>query len=390
MKTIWVLTYNYGSVKAGPVIRFMRYAPHFASRKVRLVFVTKLREGEQRYMRNEKGIESIHLECNSSVNFTKKALYAALHSKQKPDGLIIFAMRYKNFFHFRNVAKNGIPMIYVSTMQLELDSTGILGSIRNFFLKKILKHLYSTASKIVTSTKQLQSSYKKLGLSSDKIITINNGVDVEKFSPVAEEKKMALRKQLNLPSKEIIFLYVGLFIDRKGVDELVRTFSKLQPKKNKVKLLMVGHEMEHLLENSESFNHDWPKIKQAGLEEGWLICHPFSDAIHEYFQAADVFCFMSKLEGMPNVILEAMASGNALITKKFKGFGEDYGKAGDQFLLLGSNEKENITTFKNLIENLKLRHHLQINAREWAVNSFKITESIKKYVQLFQKKGFVA
>ena len=62
--------------------------------------------------------------------------------------------------------------------------------------------------------------------------------------------------ELQLPEQGKILLYVGLFIDRKGVDELVKTVSIVRKQLDDVFLVIVGHEMPDLLENSLRFNEE--------------------------------------------------------------------------------------------------------------------------------------
>lgn len=42
---------------------------------------------------------------------------------------------------------------------------------------------------------------------------INNGIDISIFKPA--EKKVLLRKKLNLPTDKKIFIWIGSFIERK-------------------------------------------------------------------------------------------------------------------------------------------------------------------------------
>lgn len=382
---LWISTFNFGSVKAGPVIRFMRYAPHFKEAGFDPVFLTKKRDDEDVETVSED-FEVEYITCSDSRELNQQVVLRAM---SEPDlaAVLFFEVNIPNLKTYREARKRGVNMIYVSTMQLELD-TKLNGEKRSWFnklaIKTLLRLCFRQMNHIVSSSSLLNSDFTQLGINSSKLNIINNGVDTDKFKPLSTEDKRALRAELNLPKDGFIFLYVGLFIDRKGVLELMESIDSMPNTSQPFKLLMVGHEMPGLAENRDHFDTLWETVKQRELTNGRLIIHPFSSHVQKYYQAADAFVFRSKLEGMPNVLLESMASGLPTCTYKFKGFSEDFGREGVTYLALHENAEANGKLFAELLENTQRTATLGTSARNWALSEFALSESIRRYATLFK------
>lgn len=386
MKTIYLISFYYGDVKAGPVIRFRRYYPFLIDQGYQIVFLTKRRNDEDEVQTDETGIESIHFECSSAEELTKLAL-KYVDSKDESHLVILFYVSYRNYFDFKRSKKAGHSLLYVSTMQLTLTNK----AVTRLFLKRwlliwLLRRVYSLMNRIVTSTPTLAQEFKEIGIRSEKLLSIFNGVNTTQFAPVIQSKKESLRKELGISRDQFVFVYVGLFVERKGVDQLLNTFKEVVKTNDNTILLLVGGEKDNM-ENSARFRRDWPNLKAEALEAGWLKVYPFSDQVNTYFQLADSFVFMSKLEGMPNVLLEAMSSGLPILTTRFEGFSDDYGVDGQHFIHFTDDFNHNVEMVSRLITSEDLREQLKENAVQLIQEKFSLQTSIGKYTDLFNELG---
>jgi len=125
------------------------------------------------------------------------------------------------------------------------------------------------------------------------------------------------RTSLGVPADAKIAIYVGQLVPVKGVDVLIRAWAILtsQPANAAARLVLVGagKEREALaqlairerVEHRVSFVGALP---QTGVAD-WLA-------------AADVLCLASRSEGMPNVIVEALASGVPVVASRVGGIPE--------------------------------------------------------------------
>lgn len=66
------------------------------------------------------------------------------------------------------------------------------------------------------------------------------GVDLNKFSPISREEKLALRSEYQYNPNDFIVIYVAELSYRKQQDLLIKAISRLQKNINQIKLLLVG------------------------------------------------------------------------------------------------------------------------------------------------------
>lgn len=172
-------------------------------------------------------------------------------------------------------------------------------------------HLYAMkrTAQTWTCSASLARKYKEeLGL---EFPYIQNGVNVSRFSKPTTEQKQAMREKLNLPMDKIILVYAGQFVARKDQRFLLELFRDESNLKD-YHLLLLGNGADY-----------------AGLKEqfGGLsnVLMPGSVSnVNEYLQASDIYIASSKSEGLPNGVLEAMATGLPVILSDIEQHKEVY------------------------------------------------------------------
>jgi glycosyltransferase involved in cell wall biosynthesis len=117
------------------------------------------------------------------------------------------------------------------------------------------------------------------------------GVDTEIFFPIKPEQKLELRARLGLASDRPIALFVGRFVEKKGLHILSRMV-RLRPD-----IAWVFAGWGHL--NPRDWN----------LQNVMVFSDLGGPSIAPLYQASDVFVLPSKGEGFPLVIQEALACG---------------------------------------------------------------------------------
>lgn len=171
-----------------------------------------------------------------------------------------------------------------------------------------------TADKIVTVSEALRKVAINEGIDSQKVVTIVNGVDQNLFTPFSQVR---CRKELNLPLDRRLIIVVGQLVPVKDHMTFILGMSHLrkQEKFKDVRAVFIGEGFlrEKLL----------AAIHREGLDN---IITLQGQVRHDYlptwFSAADLFCLPSIREGMPNVILESLASGCPVVASTVGGISE--------------------------------------------------------------------
>lgn len=156
-------------------------------------------------------------------------------------------------------------------------------------------------SVVVISNKIKEEAIRK-GCPPDKITLIPQPIDTERFSPPSKEEKKNLRDKYNFTEDKKIVLYVGRLNEEKGLPLLEKAISKMETQDLVFCLIGEGKFGPELEEKYPS------KVRFEGFVE--------QERIHEYYRMADLLVHPSPLEGVPNTLLEAMATGLPVIAKK--------------------------------------------------------------------------
>lgn len=157
-----------------------------------------------------------------------------------------------------------------------------------FFQRKILER----AEKIIVTSANYAGSSSVLRDFKDKIVIVPYGVDIKRFSNFSKSRVAELRAG-NSP----FFLFVGRFVDYKGLPYLIKAMDKVDGT-----LWLVGSGSVRVKESDK--------------------VHIFSDVSDEelvdFYRACDVFVLpsISRAEAFGIVQLEAMACGKPVISTK--------------------------------------------------------------------------
>lgn len=147
-----------------------------------------------------------------------------------------------------------------------------------------------------------------------KIHVVYNGVD-EHWCNIGEQEKQMLKNHKTEYPFEPKILFVGEMSRQKGVYELVQAFIDIHRKYEKAALFMVGDGIEK--EKLIQLCHE-NKISHRVFFTGG-VSH---EQVKIYMHSCDMLILPSYSEGMPNVVLEAMACGKPVVVSEVGGVGE--------------------------------------------------------------------
>jgi glycosyltransferase involved in cell wall biosynthesis len=131
----------------------------------------------------------------------------------------------------------------------------------------------------------------------------SHGVDVERFAPGPP----MMREKLGIPHDVPVVGFVGRLTRDKGVPELIEAFEEIVQRIPAARLLLVGW-----FDDSEDALS--PELRAHIMRHPRIICTGFVDDTAPYYRAMDVMALPTWREGFPNVVLEAAATGLAVVT----------------------------------------------------------------------------
>lgn len=193
-----------------------------------------------------------------------------------------------------------------------------LHGIRNSLAGRIHHAFLGKVDAYVAISHDLEKEFLSAGFPSRKIHCMPNGVDTGRFRPAPGEEKKKLRQSLGLPPDRPLALTVGVFDQRKNIGWLMEEWVKNDAFGAGALLLAIGPQSREDVDGS--FIASLKQLADENADAVRLLGHVGD--IEWYYHAADLFILPSHSEGMPNVVLEAMASGLPCIVTRVSGVEE--------------------------------------------------------------------
>lgn len=241
-------------------------------------------------------------------------------------------------------------------------------------LMAVLLPTFST--KIVAVSGPVKAQLIADGAPSEKITVIHNGIDLERFGPKPEARQK-LRQEWAITDDELLVGMIGRISKWKGQSDFVNAAKHLAEQYPTARFLIVGDvppQQEELRTNLVN------QIHELGLQEK-IRLEPFRLDTPEVFSTLDIFVLPSTLpDPYPTVLLEAMASGLAVIATNHGGAIEMVTPGAG--MLVPPNEPITMAgAMARLAEQPTLRTQFATQARSEALSRF----AVAAYVQSIQK-----
>jgi UDP-glucose:(heptosyl)LPS alpha-1,3-glucosyltransferase len=148
-------------------------------------------------------------------------------------------------------------------------------------------------------------------LSSDKLVTLYNGVDSERFSPNRDTSLVNhLRREFKIPENLRAIAFVGNGFARKGLNVLLESWPAVHPA---AALVVVG--------SDRSIGAYRRRAIKLRIEPRVIFLGPVRQ-IERLFACVDGLAFPSLFEPFGNVVLEAMAAGLPVLCSRLTGAAE--------------------------------------------------------------------
>lgn len=217
-----------------------------------------------------------------------------------------------------------------------------------------------------------QFALNQVGLPAHKLIVVPNGIDLEKFKDLPG--KIQSRNMLGLPEESLIIGVVGRPRPVKGFHFLISAFVLLEKKVPSATLVFVGN------------GPDEVQLKRMAAESGVrqkIFFLDDRDDIPNVLPAFDLFVLPSLWEGMPIVILEAMAAGLPVLATQVGGVPELVVPDITGILVEPAAPEAWVGVMETLLVDPDLRHRLGKQGRERVETHFGINDSVAKTEGLY-------
>jgi len=257
----------------------------------------------------------------------------------------------------------------------KLRKTPIISHIRDIIEPdKVGKYLLKHADIIIAVSNAAARAFKDIKNKSEKLVVINNSVDMNKFN-VYED----IRGELNISGNELVIGIVGQISRLKGHDVFLKAASIILKKNKNVKFLVIG---EVRRERDQGLCE--ALISSLNLREN-VIFTGYRDDIANVMSAIDILAFPTLKESFGRSAIEAMAFGKSVVASNVGGVSEIVidGKTG---ILVSPGDAEELAKgLLELINNKKKREDMGNKGLKIVREKFEIDDMMNSIESVYKK-----
>jgi glycosyltransferase involved in cell wall biosynthesis len=276
----------------------------------------------------------------------------------------------------------GIPLVYALTIAPTNRSRK---PHKRILWKSNLRRLYNQLDCLIANNSPLRDMVRELGVTT-RIEVIPNGIDLARFHPeTGGADRHRLREALGIGASDPVICAVGAVIPRKGGDMLLEAWVRIIARFPRAHVLFVGPQthLEHA--RLADFRQRLDALGRASGVPGQVHFTGIVDDVEAYLRASDVLVLASEREGLPNSVLEAMATSLPVIVTPYIGLSSDIGIADQHYLLSEPHAEALAARLAELLASPERRLEQGQRGRRWVEETMALERSLDRYADLYHE-----
>jgi glycosyltransferase involved in cell wall biosynthesis len=234
---------------------------------------------------------------------------------------------------------------------------------------RALIRVIARADAFIANSRELAEELAAAGCPGGKIAHIPNGVDLNRFQPDPTARLAEGRRRFGLPEGPLL-VFAGRLDPQKGLHTLVDAMRSPTLAASGAHVLLLGDGPQRA-ELAQA-------VRRNALSDRVLFRGVVED-VAPYLRASDIFAFPTLGEGMPNALLEAMASGLPCAASAVGGCRDVIAHGETGLLVPAGDAKAFQAALETLVQSASLRERLGAAARRDAVARFGMATMVDRY-----------
>jgi len=206
------------------------------------------------------------------------------------------------------------------------------------------------------------------GESPERITLVESGVDLEQNSPAKKDQPNIVAGEIS-PGAVVVGFF-GRWSEEKDPLGFIEIARRVSNEINVVFLMTGAGDVEQEIKKA---------IAAAKFPAGRFLLKGAVPDLKPYLQACDILCLPSRLDGRPNIIMEALASGCAVVASRVGALPEMLEEGRQGYLCTPGAYDEFSSRIQELATNKEKLKNFQLEARDFAERRFNVKKMLGQY-----------
>ncbi len=222
------------------------------------------------------------------------------------------------------------------------------------------------------------------GMSADKIVTIHNALDIDSSnSPVNCNINGSIREEYGIPKSAFVMVLVALLRPRKGVEVIISAMKSIMKHFPDVYLLIVGNDD---ISEDPYYGEKLRTLAQDLHVEQNIVFTGLREDVPAVLNQCNLLVLPSLFgEGLPMVILEAMALGVPVVASNIDGIPEVIEDGVDGFLFSPGDVNQLSATIVQILKKPVLLTDIKEKARQKIINDMDGHNQARRIEEIYRE-----
>ena len=376
---VLMLTERYYPIWGGAENQLRQLTPHLIGLGCEVEIITRRWRAEMPKYEFIDGASVFRVGCHGkssfkTVLFTVSLIWHLLRNKKKID-----------IIHSHGAVAMGVIGRIISILSgaknvVKIATAGRILKYKNTFTGILLLSVFKRSDAIIGMTREIRRELELIDAPNKAVVQIANAVDCERFHPYLPTQRQTWRTDRALSISAPVVLFSGRLTMRKGLSVLLDAWPPVLKSCPDAQLFIVGSGDNQ--RNSVEIDAK-QKIAIESLEN--IFFEGATSSPENYLSIADIFVFPSLLEGFPNALLEAMASGTAIVASDIGGVVELIQDKKNGLLFPSGNAGILADKIVYLLENPVIRYKMASQARQHVLKNYSFEKIAKQYMETYRR-----
>ncbi len=276
--------------------------------------------------------------------------------------------------HFRQLFHAAASSFFLKTKLIHIEHDYHFYSDDPTSLKRLAFLLKFVDSFVVVSSDIADWFCEQIPAAAEKIITIENGIDTERFRP-DPERRTAMRSSCGIDENAFVVGTCARLEPIKNIELLIDGFAGFKSHHDNARLIIIGDgSLMPALQR---------RVKDLNIKESVLF-FGLQSAVEQYLAMFDLYAITSHDEGMPLSVLEAMASGLPVVAANVGSLPRLVSDS-TGILLEHSSAHALRTAMASLCRSAPSLTEKGLNARQLVLDRFSLQTMVERYQGVLEK-----